>query len=111
MLHRSSIANSSENRGTNTDYSCSNDSKLTLYFEAGDPISCYHFMENSYSRMLKEENFHSLSRSDKYFSDYLRFTPSTFNDIDIHYLSSLKSKNIGVFFSNSQMIEKANLIY
>jgi hypothetical protein len=111
LLHRSSLSSKVINRGNNTDYHISDDAKLTIYFEAGTKRSAEYFYENSKYRMIHEELKSNQSINEKYFCDYLRFRPSTYEKFDPSYLESLQKKGVNILFASNNLINEAEDVF
>lgn len=105
LLHRSSLSNVDIDRKNSADLVIDQASKLSIYFEVGNPSSCETFLKNSLFRAEQEE----IDQPDEsFFCDYLRFTEENF---DQDYLHRLKFQGVGVALARSEDRDKASHIY
>jgi hypothetical protein len=105
LLHRSSLTNLDIKRKNSADLAIDQDSKLSIYFEAGDSSSCETFLKNS---LFRAENEEIDGPDERFFCDYLRFTEETFNE---NYMRKLKSQDVSVALASLEDKNRAAEIY
>jgi hypothetical protein len=105
LLHRSSLTDLDINRKNSADLVVDQDSKLSIYFEAGDSFSCETFLKNS---LFRAENEEIDLPDQRFFCDYLRFTEETFNE---DYMRRLKSQDVSVALAGLEDRNRAAEIY